>query len=613
MINNDPHNRKQPFILGMIALVSGIILALFILDKVHAGDRQDLLSGAPFLISSDIDNTIYSYRVGSNVIMPMRIGFGYITPNVNDNNNAAVTFLDEFTIDYTTNNSWSDKQSVYRKGFAYDNFGIVYGELYAPNTGGITEWTTESFHVSKNQYVGVISAPVCPFYRMNDGYYQIYFRDVDINLGEAVDLGRGRYFCISIPQEHYNEFVLTSNSFNYPYLDLHVNYYDFTLNQWIGLIPVERFHELLEGYVLAYADRSLKISCNDSYVFVNASQFQSHIPTNSPTPIPTTAPVITDYVYCKMGGTYFLFDIVGSNVGNIDVQVPYNSILGYLQSEYNSISDLCIFNGFGTWNRSTGETNRNKFSIWFNADSVSSVNVFMTSSEMVDFDYIRQNVSPVQLNIYELGDTNSTMAGNTVSNSKFFVCKDSVTGKRYNIVYQYYYNATLDAAELLDSSFSDFNSIVIPPEESFPSVLSPFSYTYNSTFYKYGLLAQMGFLPQNNPIPTPTPTQGPPTPTNPPYVIIITPDPSPTPTPPFVIPTMPPWNSPENQLIPLDPDIQNDVFDEFKFRLGDNNAFELFGLLINLLPGDLMWYLWFLLFVLLVVGSAKLIIHFTGG
>ena len=212
MVANDPHNRKQPLLLGFIAMLSGILLAFFVLDLVKAGDRQELINEAPFLISSDIDNTIYSYRVGSNAIMPMRIGFGYITPNVNDNNNAAVTFLDEFTIDYTTTNSWEDKQSVYRKGFAYDNFGIVYGELFAPNTGGITEWTTETFHVSKNQYTSVISAPPCPYHKMTDGYYQIYFSDVDIDLPGSVDLGRGRYFCISIPQEHYNEFVVKTNS-----------------------------------------------------------------------------------------------------------------------------------------------------------------------------------------------------------------------------------------------------------------------------------------------------------------------------------------------------------------------------------------------------------------
>lgn len=36
MVANDPHNRKQPLLLGMIALVSGILLALFILKKVKA-------------------------------------------------------------------------------------------------------------------------------------------------------------------------------------------------------------------------------------------------------------------------------------------------------------------------------------------------------------------------------------------------------------------------------------------------------------------------------------------------------------------------------------------------------------------------------------------------
>lgn len=628
MVANDPHNRKPPLLLGFIAMVSGILLALFVISKVNAASEPQYIfyvNGTLYGTNTQRDIWVYP----SGILDQSNVVYSYGPAN-------AVQ-----TVYTKVNGNWIESEApvhlqstlnftMVKGTFSYTNYEPEYVDEH---------FITLTFDTAYSPKPLVAPCTECsasdPFYNVvyfqdhNSFRWYCYAHNGDIRFcNDNVILVQpsGALWYWETQDDQGDRWVLLDTS----HVAVQGTDYLVYRAMWViyargnNLLAVTDYssatvpswppthgagHSFNDGYITPISDFGYDDTCTIDYlqcVFADPVE-------EDPTPSPTSAPVQTDYVYCKMGSLYYLFDIVGSNVGTLDVQIPYNSILGSLQSEYNSISDLCIYNGFASWNTTDGTTGRNKFSIWFNADSVSSVKVYMTSSEIVDFDYIRQNVDPLQLIIYELGNDTNLMSGDNQNQSKYYVCKDTVTGKRYCISYQYYYNASLNAAELLGSSFSNFNSIVIPSDKSYALSFSPFAYDYNPILYKYGLLAQMGFLPQNNPIPSPTPTQGPPTPTPPPYVIIITPDPSPTPTPPFVIPTMPPWNPPGNQIVPLDPETQDNVFGVFKNKIGDNNAFGLIGLLIGLLPGDLMWYLWFLLFILLVVGTAKLIIHFTGG
>lgn len=380
-------------------------------------------------------------------------------------------------------------------------------------------------------------------------------------------------------------------------------------------------HSFNDGYITPISSFGYDDTCTIDYLQCSFAEVGEE---------PTLGPsfgydTYSFYVYSGSYGKYLLYDVKVHRSNTVKTPNLDNAVI-YVRNLYQNYDDLTlIHNALIIRNGYSGGTYYSGFptaELYIPVSDLDfEVNVYNTQQNYIgNFNYIRENYEPTTYTSVTINDgKNATIIRSLEANSGYILCvgsglssysgfsKVGNTDEYYlgnGIEQYYYYNVNYDVSSVGFSFYSNNENYA------------------NTSAWRWAIEYMTGLtvMPEPSPTPTtepdpnatstPTPT---PTPTEPPHVIIQWPTSTPSPTPPFVIPTIPPWNPPGNQIVPLDPDIQNNVFGVFKNKLGDNNAFGLIGLLIGLLPGDLMWYLWFLLFVLLVVGVAKLIIHFTGG
>lgn len=614
--------------LGLILVFTGFLVALLLVTQIHAADLYDLSQDTPFLISSDYDSSVFGYRVGSGSTSWIREEFGLLYANLNDNNNVS-SFTDQITYQVTTSDSWSDSYAVKRGGFNASNFGIVSGSLLTPENGFIFDNSVEEFHLSKNQWVRVFQCPRQFNYGISQGYYQIYFYDVHQSFmnNSGVDAGRHPVICFCIPQEHYNDFCLITDGFDYPYQDYKVFYYDYSLGggQWVGVLPNPFSFE--DSYTLAYSDRSVQLRANGNRVKIESMKFADQVPSPTPTVSPSPAPSPDTY-YFKFSasdyyGTYYYMVSFNASELGLSCSFPANdSFISYIANQESF--DPSDFSGSGfvyrsgmssTWNQPTYE--KPALAFYFTSSGYSNFKLYsIPNSTAYDYDpeIIVQNYTPTDVGSsgyvrtydYSYSGLSCFLFSQELRGNNNYRLDSYVLGSVYGFDYTYQ-NVYSTASWLSDGSYYNLSS----------------GYQNKVNFAYYGFLGLLGkFLDVDNPngpSPTPSPSPSPtvsPIPTDPPYVVIVTPVPEASPTPPIQIVTsgpMPSWFPPGDPLIPLDPEIQDDVFGDFSGKVSNNSAFGFLGILMALIPSEAVWFLWFLLFVLIVLGIAKVIIHFTGG